>query len=257
MQGSGQPPAPALPVPLVPSERGALTPGPPSAARRARAGPGSAARGQQNLRNGPGLARGRAAGAPLRAGSFSSQTRPGATALGAVTVAHWHLVADVLSPVPPTFSLKTQDSGAGLTCGEKSACSSDHRESCPNTQLGPGVAPWSLSLGVFLLLSYSHLGVPQNSHQFTCLSSLGCQSWQKCCARPCFALSLPWGKPCSQGALPRWALVTPGLLRLSWLCSGLCSEHSSCPESPGAGVCAARGECHEEQGALCHSSNLW
>lgn len=122
-----------------------------------------------------------------------------------------------LSPVPPTFSLKTQDSRAGLACGEKFASSSDHREFCPNTQLGPGVAPWSLSRGELPSPVVFALRSPTNSHQFTCLSSLRYQPWQKCCAHPCFASVPAVGKTLQPRFPPSWALVTPGLLQLSWL----------------------------------------
>lgn len=133
-----------------------------------------------------------------------------------------------LSPVPPTFILKTQHSGAGLFCGEKFASSSDHRESCPNAQLGPGVAPWSLSLRELPSPVVFTLRFSTNSHPFTCLSSLRCQPWQKCCAIPALSLSLPaMGKalqPRSRASMGSGhagaaaaVLVVPGCPWLSWL----------------------------------------
>lgn len=50
----------------------------------------------------------------------------------------------------------------------------------------------------------------------------------------------------------------PELLQLSWLSLAVLAQSTAgVPGSPGAEVCAARGECHEEQGALRHSSDLW
>lgn len=98
-------------------------------------------------------------------------------------VAHWQLV--FLGPVPPIFSLTTQDSGAGLTCGDKSA--SDHRESCPIPSWARGWLPGPSAWGGFPSPVVFTLRSPIKFPPI-CLSFLpGCQPWQKCCAHPCFA----------------------------------------------------------------------
>lgn len=117
------------------------------------------------------------------------------------------------SPVPPTFSLKTQGSRAGLTCRDKSASSSNHRESCPNTQLG-----------------LERLPVPS--------------AWGRLPPPVVFTLRSPIKSP------PIYLSFLPGMSALAKvLCPSLLFLHPCHGESPAAkvpcpsGVCSARGCC--------------